>query len=145
MGSRNQKAATKWTTATFFGFSLRFLIFFWECSFLVILLSRETWSKCYRSWSNNYHQQQLSERRHSLNLLPVATPEPRVVAHPYSIPLNWRPWHMVGTSLHFPLPCTRDTNSELDLTLQFPTDQQGWHNYYAGCATHRHTNTHILV
>lgn len=42
-------------------------------------------------------------------------------------------------------PHTRDTNSELDLTLQFPADQQGWHNYYAGCATHRHRDTHSGV
>lgn len=43
------------------------------------------------------------------------------------------------------LLCTADTNSELDLTLQFPTDQQGWHNYYAGCATHRRRETHSGV
>lgn len=42
--------------------------------------------------------------RHSLNLLPVATPGPRVVSHPYSIPLNWGRWHMVGTRATSPPP-----------------------------------------
>ncbi len=27
---------------------------------------------------------------------------------------------------------TRETSSKLDLTLQFPTDLLGWHNYYPG-------------
>lgn len=53
---------------------------------------------------------------------------------------------MVGARAASPSsPRTRDTNSELDLTLQFPADQQGWHNYYAGCATHRHRDTHSGV
>lgn len=38
-------------------------------------------------------------------------------------------WHMAGTPVH---PAERETSSKLDLTLQFPIDLMGWHNYYPG-------------
>lgn len=48
--------------------------------------------------------------------------------------------HMVGTyATH---PPVQETNSELDLAPQLPTDHSDSHNYHAGNAAH--TETHLV-
>lgn len=91
--------------------------------------------------------EQMSTHTHTHSLKPLAAPTPGppnlFLIHIQPLWIGDRDIWLV-LALHR-LLCTADTNSELDLTLQFPADQQGWHNYYAGCATHRRRDTHSGV
>lgn len=87
----------------------------------------------------------MSEHPHSLNLLPVATPGPWVVSHPYSIPLNWGPWHMVGTCATSPPPLYERYKFRIGFNTSIPhwptrlTQLLCWM-----CHTHTDTGTHTF-
>jgi len=137
-----------------------FLIFLADLSFLLILSTTpacttlaETWGsvlssfqEIFVSFTARVHGStscliQMCIPHQSVNLLPLVTPGPRVVSHPYSIPLNWGWYHMVGTRATSPPPLYKRNKFRIGFNTSIPhwptslTQLLCWR-----CHTHRQTH-----